>query len=270
MAKRITPLDVQSFTTRDVYEKGEKIFEKGLVKHRFQTDYGLQASVRDRKNLRVEMIVSGEQIFGRCTCQAGSSACEHQVAVLLAWIHEPNMFISYQSLRKAIRSKDKNALVDTLMNLTEVFPEISQFFVSLPGLDEDTTIRAEVGLVFDYPASQKVIPAEIVEPCRILFVHAHMLRNEGNWGAARTLLFEILNRTLSLIDHHQYTESFPENFVTEVSDEYEEIAINEPKFDDIKDKILEEVLELLDHDSADIEGVYLEQLRERLELEDTI
>lgn len=270
MAKRITPLDVQAYTTRDVFEKGERVFNDGLVKYRFQTNYGLHVTVRDKKRLRVEMIVSGEQIFGRCNCSSGNRACEHQVAALLAWIHEPATFINYDTLRKAIRRKDKTTLVDTLMNLTDVFPEISQFFVTLPGLDDLKAIRNEVGYVFDYPRSHKVLPADIIDPCQILFVHAHMFRNDGNWQSARILLFEILNRTLDLVDHRRIADPFPENFVTELSDEYEEVALNDPLFDENKDQILDEVSAILDHDSADIEGVYLEQLRERLELEDSI
>jgi len=226
--------------------------------------------VRDQKNLRVEMIVSGEQIFGRCTCQTGSSACAHQVAVLLSWIHEPSTFINYQTLRKDIRSKDKTALVDIIMNLTDVFPEISQFFTPLPGFKEEEALRAEVAFIFDYPHSYKLSPPEIIEPCRILFIHAHMLRNENKWQQARILLFEILNRTLTLIDRRQLVGTLPDNFVTEVSDEYEEVALNDPNFDDNTDKLMKEVAKILDHESADIEGIYLEQLRERLELEDTV
>ena len=270
MAKRITPLDVQAFASREIYDIGEKIFDQNQVKYRFQTDYGLHATVRDKRNHRVEMIVSGEQIFGRCDCQAGSSACEHQVAVLLSWIHEPSTYTSYQTLRKAIRKKDKTTLVDTLMNLTEVFPEISQFFTQLPGLDEEKVIRKEVSSVFDYPKGQKIHPTDLIKPCRILLVHARMLKNENKWNPARILLFEMLNRTLLLIDRRRLIDSFPENFVSEISDEYEEIAYNEPDFDEKRATIIKEINELLDHDCADVEGVYLEQLREKLEIEESV
>ena len=75
MPTRITPLDVRVFSGNDLYLKGEKIFENDMVKHRFQTHFGLQATVRSNGKYRVEMIVDGEQLFGRCTCHAGSTPC---------------------------------------------------------------------------------------------------------------------------------------------------------------------------------------------------
>ena len=264
MPTRITPLDVKAFASHEIYRKGEQIFDSQLVKHRFQTNFGLQATVRSRGNYRVEMIVDGEQLFGRCSCHEGSSPCEHQVAVLLAWVNEPQTFLSYQALRKAIREKDKNTLVDVLINLIEVFPELSQFFVAPPCEKEIETIREEVADVFDFPHTQKIDPGEIVEPCRILFIRARLLRNEGKWECARILIFEILNRLLSLIDRQQISKPFPENFVAEIADDYEDIALTDPELEEHKQLIKAEISELQNHESADIEGVFLDRIKEKL------
>ncbi|MBD3376850.1 hypothetical protein GF406_17570 [candidate division KSB1 bacterium] len=267
MPTRITPLDVKAFCSHELFRKGEQIFENQLVKHRFQTHYGLQATVRSNGTYRVEMIVDGEQLFGRCTCHAGSTPCEHQVATLLAWLNESTSFISYQDLRKAIRSKDKNSLVDIFLNLVEIFPELSQFFISTPGLDPTKVIREEVADVFDLPLSQKIDPQEILKPCQILLVRSKQLRNEGQWNLARTLLFEILNRTLALIDHQQTTRPFRENFVLELADEFEDLALNDPDFETHRDDMIKETIEILDHDSSEMEGIFLDPLKEKLGIE---
>lgn len=107
MPSRITPLDVSAYATPEAFRTGEQIYENGWVRHRFQTNYGLSAMVRGKGNYRVEMIIDGEQFFGRCTCPVGSSRCEHQVALLLSWLNEPQTFTSYQELRKAIRLREK-------------------------------------------------------------------------------------------------------------------------------------------------------------------
>ena len=129
MPSRITPLDVKTFANDVQYRNGLKLFQDGQVKHRFQANYGLQATVRSDTAYRIEMIVDGEQLFGKCTCHAGNSPCEHQTAVLLAWLNEPQTFTSYQLLRKSIRLKEKNELVDILMNLIEIFPELGRFLL---------------------------------------------------------------------------------------------------------------------------------------------
>ncbi|MBN1996235.1 hypothetical protein JW935_01700 [candidate division KSB1 bacterium] len=270
MPSRITPLDVRAFCSQELYRKGEQIFENDLVKHRFQTNFGLQATVRSTGKYRIEMIVDGEQIFGRCSCHAGSTPCEHQVAVLLAWLNESNTFISYQQLRKSIRVKDKTTLIDILLNLIEIFPEISRFFVDIPESEEAELLREDVADIFDYPQAQKINPREIEDACQILFVRTKLLRTEGKWDKARILLFEILNRILSLVDEQQLADSFRENFIAELGDDYEEIVLNDPDFETYIEDIFNETKTLIAHDSAELEGVYLDQLRKKFGLETTL
>ena len=264
MPTTITPLDIRVFSGHELYRKGEQIFENDMVKHRFQTNFGLHATVRSNGKYRVEMIVDQEQLFGRCTCHAGSTPCEHQVATLLAWLNEPASFISYQTLRQSIRIKDKMTLVDILVNLIEVFPELSRFFVTTPSEDEFQAIREDVADIFDFPHAQKLDSNEIKEPCRILFVRAKLLRNEAKWEQARILLFEILIRMLALIDQQQLTKNFPEGFIADLADDYEEIVLADPDFDLHADAIKKEATDILAHDCADVEGVFLDQLKKRL------
>jgi len=264
MPSRITPLDVSAYTSPEIYRMGEQIYENGWVRHRFQTLYGLQAVVRSKGNYRVEMIVDGEQLFGRCNCSSGSTHCQHQVALLLTWLNEPQSFISYQDLRKAIRVKDKTGLVDILVNLIEVFPELSQFFITPTNQAEADIIREQVADIFDFPQAQKIEPQYIVDACQILFVRAKTLRNEGKWDIARMIFFEILHRCLSLIDRIQIDKPFPENFIAELADDFEDLSLNDPDLPNHRTDIAKEVKELLEHESAEAEGVLLDMIRQKL------
>jgi hypothetical protein len=266
MPHRITPLDVQTFASKEVYKKGERIFENNLVKNRFQTNIGLKAIVRGEKNHHVEMIVDNEQLFGRCTCHVGNSPCEHQVASLLAWLTEPASFVSYQMLRKAIKLKDKNALVDILINLCEAFPDLSRLFIISPGVDELETIREDVADIFDFPHTAKIDPQEILASFQILFIRAKILRNDGKWDHARVIYYHVLRRMLALIDSDQLSASFPESTVMDIADDYEEVALSDPQFEESKESIKKEVEELLSHESAEEEGLSLDQLKERVGL----
>ncbi len=264
MPHRITPLDVQSFAAKEIYLKGERIFENNLVKNRFQTNFGLKATVRGKKNFHVEMIVDNEQLFGRCTCHVGNSPCEHQVATLLSWLNEPSSFVSYQTLRKAIKLKDKNALVDILINLCEAFPDLSRLFSHAPGADELQQIQEDVADIFDFPYTEKIDPQEIIASFQMLFIRAKILRGEGKWDHARSIYFEVLHRILALIDNRQLSSPFPEGLVADIADDYEELATSAPNFEEHKQAVAKEVEELLHHDSAENEGVYLDQVKEAL------
>ncbi len=264
MPSRITPLDVKTYAEAGLYHVGEQIYDNGLVRHRFQSSYGLQAIVKGKDKYRVEVVVEGEKLFGRCTCPAGSSRCEHQVALLLCWLNEPQTFISQQELRKAIRGQDKNNLVDVLINLIEVFPELSLFFIPPADADELTAIREEVADIFDFPHSHKIKPQQIIDACQILFARAKLYRNTGRWRNSRVIYFEIIHRTLALVDRAQITAPFRENFIAELADDYEEITLNDPNLDNYVDEVQEEVDGILEHESAAAEGVTLDDLRKKL------
>jgi hypothetical protein len=264
MPSRITPLDVRSYAEADLYRMGEQVYERGQVRHRFQSPYGLQAIVKGKEKYRVEMVVEGDKLFGRCTCPAGTGHCEHQVAILLAWLQEPQSFISQQELRKAIRSQDKNTLVDMLIHLIEVFPELALFFIMPADTDELVVIREEAADIFDFPHSHKIKPQFIIDACQIMFARAKFLRNIGKWRDSRIIYFEIIHRTLALVDREQVSAPFRENFIAELADDYEEIALNDPNLNSYRDEVAAEVKEILDHESAEPEGVTLDDLRQKL------
>jgi len=265
MPHRITPLDVQSFTSKEMYAKGERIFENNLVKNRFQTNFGLKATVRGKKNYHVEMIVDNEQLFGRCTCHIGNSPCEHQVATLLAWLNEPASFVSYLTLRKAIKLKDKNALVDILINLCEAFPDLSRLFTITPNIDEIAAIQEDVADIFDFPHTEKIDPHDITASFQILFIRAKIRRSEGKWSHTRKIYFEVLRRILALMDSQQLVEPFPEHVIIDIADDYEEAALGDPEFEQQREKINDEVQELTEHTATETLGIFFEQTREKLE-----
>ena len=108
---------------------------------------------------------------------------------------------------------------------------------------------------------------EILASFQILFIRARILRSEGKWAHARVIFYEVLHRILALIDSNQLSSSFPESTVTDIADDYEEVALSDPTFEEDRDTIKKEVEELLHHDSAESEGIVLDQLKERLDME---
>jgi len=152
------------------------------------------------------------------------------------------------------------------VNLSEIFPELNGFFLHVSPEDELKSIREDVADIFDFPHTEKINPLEIIEPCKILFVRAKYLRHENKWQHARILVFEILNRILALIDQNQLIQPFQENFIMEIADDYEEIVLAAPEFEKNEKEIVQQVKELLEHETAEEHGVYLDQLKGRLDM----
>ncbi|RPI00849.1 MAG: hypothetical protein EHM72_08050 [Calditrichaeota bacterium] len=169
-------------------------------------------------------------------------------------------------LRKAIKLQDKNALADILINLCEAFPDLSRLFVSTPGMDEFQVIEEDVADIFDFPHSEKIDPHEVTASFQILFIRAKILRSEGKYAQARTIYYKVLHRILALLDSDQLSSPFPDNTIMDIADDYEEIALNDDRFNQYAEQVEKEVEELLGHDSAEAEGIFLEQLKEKLTL----
>ena len=81
------------------------------------------------------------------------------------------------------------------------------------------------------------------------------------------MLFELLHRSLALIERHQMTRPFRENFVLELADDYEDLAVHDPDFEKNRDDIIREMMEILDHDSSEGEGIFFDQLSEKIKSE---
>ena len=118
--------------------------------------------------------------------------------------------------------------------------------------------------IFDFPHTAKIDPQDILTSFHILFIRAKILRSEGKWAQARIIYYEVLTRMLALIDNNQLSAPLPESTLSDILDDYEEASLSDPHFDEQKDEIQNEVRELLQKDSSELEGITLEQLVDRL------
>jgi len=262
MPTRITPLEIQALSDPKEYEQGMKYFLGGRVKARLRTDTGLLATVKADGVCRVEVVVEGEQIFGRCSCSPVSgSLCRHQVAAALAFVDRPQSFLSLQELRKAVRKEDKGALVETIVNIAVVVPEVACFFGEG---DEVERLRRGIADLFDLPSGGQWSVHEVMVPAQLILQRAQMLRTAGKWEQARRICFLLLDAALTLNDRKHGAAGYPESFMTALIDAYEGAALGDPELERKKEVVREELHALLRHESAEVEGVYMEQLSERL------
>ncbi len=263
MPSRITPLDIQALSDPKEYEQGMKYFLRGRVKARLRTDTGLVATVKADGVCRVEVVVEGEQIFGRCSCSPVSAGlCRHQVAAALAFVDRPQSFLSLQELRKLIRKGEKNALVEVLVNIALVVPEVAAFFGEG---DEAERLEQWIRDLFDVPAGGGWSGEELLLPARLIVQRAQMLRAEGKWEQARRICFALLDAALTLNDRRHGAVPYPESFITSLLQVYEGAALRDPELAQKRERIRQELQALLRHESAEVEGVSMEQLSERLE-----
>ncbi|MDZ7371479.1 MAG: hypothetical protein ONB12_09935 [candidate division KSB1 bacterium] len=260
MPHSVTLPDIRAFVDSEIFARGETLYRLGGVRSRFQTAVGIKGVVLGEKKVSAEVVIDQKQMFGRCTCQIGSGPCEHQTALLIAWVNEPESFIQIDSLRKAVRAKDKETLAETLILLCEAFPELCSLFTDHSGVDEIAALQKEVDTVFAFPENMRLTYHDLIVPLQILTIRAKLFRAEGKYRQARTLYFHLLRHVFTLTRNQRLGEAFTEEMLIDLADAYEELSLADPHFAQ-ETPALRRELAVLDACRPDSEMVWFEELK---------
>ncbi|MDZ7316016.1 MAG: hypothetical protein ONB24_07830 [candidate division KSB1 bacterium] len=260
MPHSVTLPDIRAFVDSEIFARGETLYRLGGVRSRFHTAVGIKGVVIGEKKASAEVVIDKGQMFGRCTCQIGSGPCEHQTALLIAWANEPESFVNIDSLRKAVRAKDKEMLAETLLLLCETFPELCSLFTDSKGADELAALQKEVDAVFTFPEQVNLSFRELNVPVQILTVRAKLLRIEGKYRQARAVYFHLLRHVFMLNRTRRLGEAFPEEILIDLADAYEELCLADPHFSQEAPAMRQE-LAALDACLPDSEMVWFEELK---------
>ncbi len=123
---QLTRREIQKMADAPIFERGEEYLASGLVEQRQREGDSLTASVRGSRAYRVE-ISEGPRF--RCTCPFEfSGPCKHVVATLLAYIEAPSSFERPDPLYRALRQRNKDELIQMLVELLADRPEAARRF----------------------------------------------------------------------------------------------------------------------------------------------
>jgi hypothetical protein len=126
----ISEFDVQTWVGARSFQKGYHYYEDETILNPRKRGKRLIAECQGNQPTpyRVEIRLGPEGILeGSCTCTAGEGGhCKHAAALLLTWLHEPEVFVEVPELEELLDSRSKDELIALIQQMVSRHPDLEQ------------------------------------------------------------------------------------------------------------------------------------------------
>jgi uncharacterized Zn finger protein len=118
----IAQKEIERLCDSTIFSRGMDYYLRGCVVQRKRDDEGISAVVLGGRDYRVE-IRPGKHFRCSCPFEFGG-ACKHVVATLLAWSKEPESFVPWDFLTRALEKRTKADLMEMLRRIFVRYPHL--------------------------------------------------------------------------------------------------------------------------------------------------
>lgn len=122
--------DIEKWVGNIAFQRGYRYFEDETILNPRRRGQSLIAECQGSQPApyRVEIRLGAEDILeGSCTCSGGEGGhCKHAAALLLTWIHEPNIFIEVPDLEHILSGRSQEDLISLIQEMVSRYPALEQ------------------------------------------------------------------------------------------------------------------------------------------------
>lgn len=126
MKKSLDENVLKSLCTSAVYQRGELLFHSDAVFNTFRDKEVLKGNCLGKSEAYYEIEVEleeGQIVDSFCSCPYDwDGYCKHLIALLLAYIHEPMLFIEVDYIKNQLLDMDREVLVNFLLESVQTLP----------------------------------------------------------------------------------------------------------------------------------------------------
>lgn len=249
----LTDSDVRDWTVDRYYGRGEGYYHEDRIHRTRREGHTLRALCHGSRPdpYRVEVTLDDEGIaYGSCSCPIGAGGrCKHAVALLLTWIHQPDVFEPVEPLENRLWDQSKDTLVSILQHLIDRDPAVEalvEMHLATPDGTQEDTVRAYVEQAFAGSRHDPYDPGyggDVAENLDPLLERGHEHLDAQEWEAAARLF-----RTVATTVREQYESGYDEDgSIISVLDACATglgTVLSETADEDLRPEILEALLDL--------------------------
>jgi tetratricopeptide (TPR) repeat protein len=126
----INESDIQKWVGNKAFQRGYRYFEDEAILNPRRRGQSLISECQGSQPApyRVEIRLGAEGVLdGRCSCPAGDGGhCKHAAALLLTWLHEPELFIEVPELELVLEERSKDDLISLIREMVTRHPDLEQ------------------------------------------------------------------------------------------------------------------------------------------------
>ena len=191
------------------------------VHFRYRTPDRLEAAVQDKENWypTVVTIVDGA-LESSCSCsQQENGWCPCSLAILVAWLENPDSFLDRSSLKEQLKQFSKSELIKIILEMSDKIFETRELLKE-ESPDLDTLLESIDLIITEAGTTGGADTAELEEKLRQAQEKADRLAQMGRLSEARATYFYLLDNVYGLEEDSGKTGLFSEDLKQELFEEY--------------------------------------------------
>ncbi len=247
--------------TPEANARAQELVQDRQVLYPYHSPERLHAVVMEEEPYPVEVRLRDEQLSFECQCPifAAGENCHHILALLHAWVQQPQKFLHQADLRDRLKKYSKKDLVDIIVELAAKVPETRALLKEEElGLDE---ILEAVDQVVEEILEDSLEIAEAEERFRRTQAQADRLAQSGRLSEARSIYFYLLDNILAL-EERLGQALFSSDLKGELFEEYVQF-IHEDR--QLEKELVQQELEQLESRAAISQGEFdLREIKQEL------
>jgi len=176
--------------------------------------------VWDEEPCVVEATIKQDQLSCICPChqEVEGQICPHALALLLAWVTEPERFLNRGELKDRLRKYSKKDLVDIILDLADRVPEVRGVLKEEEqGLEE---ILESIDHIVEEVTDDSLDPEGAENKLRRAQAKADRLAQSGRLSEARSIYFYLLDNILGLEERLDHEPLFSQSLKEDLFEEY--------------------------------------------------
>ena len=222
------------------------------VHFRYRTPDRLEAAVQDKENWypTVVSIVNGA-LESSCSCPTQEDGwCACSLAILVAWLENPDSFLDRSSLKEQLKQYSKSELIKIILEMSDKIFETRELLKE-ESPDLDTLLESVDHIFADADTASSEDTAELEEKLRQAQDKADRLAQMGRLSEARATYFYLLDNVYGLEEDLGKPGLFSEELKQELFEEYCQLIHEDHHLDRI---LVQQEIEQLESRTAFVEG----------------
>jgi uncharacterized Zn finger protein len=243
---------IQQLGSQEKWLAAQELMHNNQVHFRYRTPDRLEAAVQDNDNWypTVVSIVDGA-LESSCSCpQQEDGWCICSLAVLSAWVDNPESFLDRSSLKEQLKQYSKSELIKIILEMADKIFETRELLKE-ESPDLDTLLESVDHIVAEAGTTGAADPGELEEKLRQAQEKADRLAQMGRLSEARATYFYLLDNVYGMEEDLGKADLFSEDLKQELFEEYCQLIHEDRHLDRA---LVQQEIEQLESRAAFVQG----------------
>ncbi len=242
----LTENQIRERCTEQSFERGVAYYFGGAIGNLVLHDYTLSANCEGTEaipySVSVELMPTGIATT-HCSCPYSYEGdCKHIVALLLTYLHDPDMICSVDALLAELEAKPKSNLLHVISELLKRAPELTPIAQILTDIHETPSCpdelpfvdvyRERIDHIFGNGFLEQHQLRDVLMQLERLTQHAEALGELGETDLALSILHALIHQSIVRYPDTLQKDELP-RFVKECTKTFAQIALDAQQFSEI-------------------------------------